>query len=231
VTAGEALPQALYERWYGETGVELLDGIGSAESFHIYISNYPGDVKYGSLGKIVPGYAAKVCDDEGRGVPDNEIGTLHVTGDSAALMYWSDYAKSTQVLRGGTIVSGDKFRRDEDGYYWYVGRTDDLLKVAGIYVSPLEIENCLLAHDAVAECCVIGVKGDDGLMLTRALVVPASGHRHVLDDANAAVALATAIKEHAKSRMARYKYPRQVEFHADLPKNDRGKIDRKALKA
>jgi len=230
VTAGEALPQALYERWYAETGVELLDGIGSAESFHIYISNYPGDVKYGSLGRIVPGYSARVCDDEGREVADGEIGTLHVTGDSAALMYWSDYAKSTQVLRGGTIVSGDKFRRDADGYYWYVGRTDDLLKVAGIYVSPLEIENCLLAHDAVAECCVIGVMGDDGLMLTRALVVPAATHRHVLGDAAACKQLATDIQEHAKSRMARYKYPRQVEFLSDLPKNDRGKIDRKQLK-
>lgn len=230
VTAGEALPQALYERWFAETGVELLDGIGSAESFHIYISNYPGDVKYGSLGRIVPGYSARVCDDEGRAVADGEIGTLHVTGDSAALMYWSDYAKSTQVLRGGTIVSGDKFRRDAEGYYWYVGRTDDLLKVAGIYVSPLEIENCLLAHEAVAECCVIGVKGEDGLMLTRALVVPASNHRRVLTDPQAAAALSNNIQEHAKSRMARYKYPRQVEFHADLPKNDRGKIDRKQLK-
>lgn len=230
VTAGEALPQALYERWFGETKMELLDGIGSAESFHIYISNYPGDVKFGSLGKIVPGYTARVCDDEGREVADGEIGTLHVTGDSAALMYWSDYAKSTQVLRGGTIVSGDKFRRDADGYYWYVGRTDDLLKVAGIYVSPLEIENCLLAHEAVAECCVVGVKGDDGLMMTRALVVPSPAHRAALTDAATAKRLATEIQEHAKTRMARYKYPRQVEFRDDLPKNDRGKIDRKLLK-
>jgi benzoate-CoA ligase len=230
VTAGEALPQALYEQWIERTRVELLDGIGSAESFHIYISNYPGDVKIGSLGKIVPGYSAKVCDDEGLEVADGEIGTLHVTGDSAALMYWSDYAKSCQVLRGGTIVSGDKFRRDSEGYYWYVGRADDLLKVAGIYVSPLEIENCLLAHPAVEECCVIGVPDESGLTVPKAFVVPAATHPGVLRDPDAAGALTAALQEHAKQQMARYKYPRQIEYRTDLPKNDRGKIDRKLIR-
>lgn len=224
VTAGEALPQALYEKWIETTGVELLDGIGSAESFHIYISNYPGDVRIGSLGRIVPGYEAKVCDDEGREVPHGEIGTLHVTGDSAALMYWSSYEKSTQVLRGGTIVSGDKFRRDAEGYFSYVGRTDDLLKVGGIYVSPLEIENCLLSHDAVEEVCVVGVEDAEGLTLTKAIVVCASGHK-------ACDELATELQTWVKERLARYKYPRIVEFRADpLPKNDRGKVDRKLLK-
>src|SRR5690606_19856121 len=139
---------ALYEQWIAAGGTELLDGIGSAESFHIYISNYPGDVKLGALGRLVPGYDAKVCDDDGGEVEHGETGTLHVSGDSVALMYWSDYAKSTQVLRGGTIVSGDKFRRDAGGYFYFVGRTDDLLKVGGVYVAPQEIENCLLGHAA-----------------------------------------------------------------------------------
>jgi benzoate-CoA ligase len=223
VTAGEALPQALYDQWIAATGVELLDGIGSAESFHIYISNYRGDVRPGCLGKIVPGYSAKVCDDDGKEVAANEIGTLHVTGDSAALMYWSDYAKSIAVLRGGTIVSGDKFRRDDDGYYFYVGRADDLLKVGGVYVSPLEIENCMLGHPSVSEVCVVGIQDENGLTLTKALVVPAPGVKP--DDA-----LAQELQEFVKQRLVRYKYPRIVEFRTDLPKNDRGKIDRKALK-
>jgi len=224
VTAGEALPQALYEQWFELTGVELLDGIGSAESFHIYISNYPGDVKFGSLGKIVPGYEARVCDDDGVELPDGEIGTLHVTGDSAALMYWSDYAKSTATLRGGTIVSGDKFKRDSEGYYYFAGRVDDLLKVGGIFVAPQEIENCMLSHPAVAEVCVISVRDESDLEVPRAYVVCSAGH-------SASDTLTSELQNFVKDNLARYKFPRQIAYLDAMPKNDRGKIDRKALKA
>ncbi|MCA8938591.1 MAG: AMP-binding protein, partial [Planctomycetes bacterium] len=202
-----------------------LDGIGSAESFHIYISNYPKDVRFGSLGKIVPGYSASVCDDEGKPLADGEIGTLHVSGDSAALMYWSDYAKSTETLRGGTIVSGDKFRRDEEGYYYYVGRADDLLKLGGIFVSPLEVEDCLMTHDAVEEVCVIGVEDSEGLAMSRALVVLAGGFEP-------SVQLESELQEYVKEHLAKYKYPRVVTFMGEkLPRNDRDKIDRKTLKS
>lgn len=224
VTAGEALPQALYEEWHELTGVELLDGIGSAESFHIYISNYPGDVKFGSLGRIVPGYEARVCDDAGQELPDGEIGTLHVTGDTAALMYWSDYAKSTTTLRGGTIVSGDKFKRDADGYFYFAGRADDLLKVGGIFVAPQEIENCLLTHSAVAEVCVIGVLDENDLEIPRALIVLTQGQVPTEE-------LTLDIQNYVKDKLARYKFPREIVYRESLPKNDRGKIDRKALKS
>ncbi|MCK6439809.1 MAG: AMP-binding protein, partial [Planctomycetes bacterium] len=223
VTAGEALPAALYERWIAETGVELLDGIGSAESFHIYISNYPGDVHIGSLGKIVPGYDAKICDDEGQEVPIGETGTLRVTGDTAALMYWSDYEKSTRTLKGGTIVSGDKFRRDEQGYYYYVGRADDLLKVGGIWVAPQEIENCLLKHPTVEEVCVNGIEDENKLTVPKAYVVLRQG-------VEGSAKLVTELQEFVKTKLAKYKFPRVIEFRDSLPKNDRGKIDRKLLK-
>ncbi len=224
VSAGEALPQTLYEEWIQASGCELLDGIGSAESFHIYISNYPGQVRLGSLGKLVPGYQAQVCDQQGNELPRGEVGTLHVKGPSVALMYWSDYQKSIETLRGGTIVSGDMFRQDEEGYYYFAGRTDDLLKVGGIYVSPQEIENCLLQHESVEEACVIGVENAEGLVVTKALVVPAQGVEPNQE-------LVQELQDFAKAKLARYKYPRLIVFLEALPKNDRGKIDRKKLKA
>lgn len=224
-SAGEALPRELHERWDRTFGVPIIDGIGSAESFHIYISNRPGDVRPGSLGKLVPGYEARLLDDDGKSVAQGDVGTLWVRGDSAALYYHSAYEKSKEHLRGGWIVSGDKFREDADGYWYYEGRGDDLLKSGGIYVSPLEVENCLIRHDAVRECCVIGRKDEHGLEKPLALVVLNAGFA-------ASPALEADIIAFAKTRLARYKAPHWVKFVVDpLPRNDRDKVDRKRLKA
>ncbi|HEV2859705.1 MAG TPA: benzoate-CoA ligase family protein [Pyrinomonadaceae bacterium] len=223
LSAGEALPVELYRRWVETFGVEILDGIGSAEMFHIYITNRPGDVKPGSLGRIVEGYEARIVDAEGREVPVGEMGTLKVGGDSAALCYWQAHEKSKQTFAGDWCTTGDQFHVDAEGYYWYHGRTDDMLKVSGIYVAPAEIENCLLRHEAVAEAAVVGHDSGDGLVKPKAFLVLREGHAPGED-------LARRIQDFVKSRLAPYKYPRRVEFVPSLPKNDRGKIDRKALK-
>jgi acyl-coenzyme A synthetase/AMP-(fatty) acid ligase len=224
LSAGEALPAQLYSEWKQRTGVEILDGIGSAEMFHIYISNYPGDVKLGSLGRIVPGYEAQVVDVEGREVAHGEPGRLRVRGGSTALCYWADKRKSRETFQGEWCTSADIFRRDEQGYFYYEGRDDDLLKVSGIFVSPLEIENVLLAHPGVAETCVVGGEDEEGLTKPLAFVVPRAGFE-------AGEALAAQLKAHCKEHMAPYKYPRWFEWRASLPKNDRGKVARKDLKA
>jgi benzoate-CoA ligase family protein len=222
-SAGEALPVELYERWKENLDVEIYDGIGSAEMFHIYISNRPGDVKLGSLGKIVNGYEARIVDAEGIQVPTGEMGTLKIKGDSAALCYWNAHEKSKETFAGDWCTTGDQFHVDEEGYYWYHGRTDDMLKVSGIFVAPAEIENCLLQHEAVLECAVIGAAADDGLTKPKAFVV-------LRKDFNAGEELAGEMKTFVKSHLALYKYPRWIEFVDSLPKNDRGKIDRKKLK-
>jgi benzoate-CoA ligase family protein len=224
LSAGEALPPKLYSEWKERTGVEILDGIGSAEMFHIYISNWPGDVKPGSLGKIVPGYEAQIVGPDDAPVQDGEPGRLRVRGGSTALCYWGDKAKSREAFQGEWCTSADIFRRDDDGYYYYEGRSDDLLKVSGIWVSPLEIENALLAHEAVAEICVLGHEDDDDLVKPYAFVVLRAGVE--ANDETAA-----ALKAHCKGCMAPYKYPRWFEWRASLPKNDRGKVARKDLKA
>ena len=223
LSAGEALPVELYERWKKTFGVEILDGIGSAEMFHIYITNRPGDVKPGSLGRVVEGYEAQVVDADGRALPAGEMGTLRVKGDSAALCYWQAHEKSKETFAGDWCTTGDQFHVDEEGYFWYHGRTDDMLKVSGVYVAPAEIENCLLQHEAVLECAVVGHDAGDGLVKPKAFVVVRDGY--AADDA-----LADALKEFVKARLALYKYPRWIEFVQSLPKNDRGKIDRKKLK-
>ncbi|HEX8070585.1 MAG TPA: benzoate-CoA ligase family protein [Pyrinomonadaceae bacterium] len=223
LSAGEALPGELYERWVETFGVEILDGIGSAEMFHIYITNRPGDVKPGSLGRIVEGYEARIVDAEGRTLPPGEMGTLHVHGDSAALCYWQAHEKSKATFAGDWCMTGDQFHVDEAGYYWYHGRTDDMLKVSGIYVAPVEIESCLLEHEAVLECAVVGHDAGDGLVKPKAFVVARPPHAPGAE-------LAAALQEFVKARLARYKYPRWIEFVPALPKNDRGKIDRKSLK-
>ncbi|MCC6572497.1 MAG: benzoate-CoA ligase family protein [Planctomycetes bacterium] len=230
-SAGEALPRDLHERWDKAFGVPIIDGIGSAETFHIYISNRPAgawgkaDIRPGSLGKLVAGYEAKLLDDDGKVVGPGEIGTLWISGDSVATHYHAAYAKSKEHLRGGWVVSGDKFRCDDDGYWWYEGRGDDLLKVGGIFVSPLEVENCLMQHAAVKECCVIGRNDEAGLTKPLAIVVTNAGHK-------ADAKLSDALIDHCKTKLVRYKAPRWVEFRADvLPRNDRDKIDRKRLRA
>jgi len=223
LSAGEALPVELYRRWVETFGVEILDGIGSAEMFHIYITNRLGDVKPGSLGRVVEGYEARIVDADGREVPTGEMGTLKVGGDSAALCYWQAHEKSKQTFAGDWCTTGDQFHVDSDGYYWYHGRTDDMLKVSGIYVAPAEIENCLLRHEAVAEAAVVGFDEGSGLVKPKAFLVLREGHAP-------GDQLARDIQDFVKTRLAPYKYPRRVEFVASLPKNDRGKIDRKKLK-
>jgi benzoate-CoA ligase family protein len=222
-SAGEALPVELYHRWKETLSVEICDGIGSAEMFHIYITNRPGDVKPGSLGRVVDGYEAKVIDGDGNEVPTGEMGTLKIKGDSAALCYWNAHEKSKETFAGDWCTTGDQFHVDAEGYYWYHGRTDDMLKVGGIFVAPSEIENCLLQHQAVLECAVIGHDSGDGLVKPKAFVVPHEGHEPAEE-------LAEELKEFVKSKLALYKYPRWVEFVSSLPKNDRGKIDRRLLK-
>ncbi len=224
ISAGEALPAELYHRWKQKTGVEILDGIGSAEMFHIFITNRIGDVKLGSLGKVVEGYEAKICDDDGRELPRGEIGTLWIRGDSMALEYWQQHEKSKHTFRGDWCVSADKFRQDDDGYFYFCGRTDDMMKVGGKWLSPLEVENCLLAHPAVREAAVIGFCDADGLEKPKAFVVLnplfAPGE-----------ALAEQLKAHVRESLAPFKAPRQVQFVDSLPKSDRGKVLKSALRA
>lgn len=223
LSAGEALPPELYSRWLDTFGVEILDGIGSAEMFHIYITNRSGDVRPGSLGRIVEGYEAVIVDAEGHEVPTGEMGTLRVKGDSAALCYWNAHEKSKATFAGDWCTTGDQFRVDESGYYWYCGRTDEMLKVSGMFVSPTEIENCLLEHPAVVETAVIGASDEQGLIKPKAFVVVADGYEASLE-------LEIELKEMVKGVLAPYKYPRWIEFVPDIPKSDRGKIDRKLLK-
>lgn len=220
LSAGEYLPPELYQRWKQAFGAEILDGIGSAEMFHIYISNRIGDVKPGSLGRIVPGYEAKIVDTEGRECRTGEVGRLHIKGDSAGLMYFGSHQKSKETFAGDWCFSADLFRVDGDGYYWYEGRVDDLLKVGGIFVSPIEVENVLLQHPGVLEAAVVGYTDAQGLVKPRAYLVP-RGRPPSSEE----------IQEFVKSKLAHFKAPREIVYVESLPKTDRGKIDRKKLKA
>jgi benzoate-CoA ligase family protein len=223
ISAGEALPAELYAKWKKVTGVEILDGIGSAEMFHIFITNRLGDVKLGSLGKVVNGYRAKVCDDEGRELPRGEVGTLWVSGDSMALEYWQQHEKSKATFRGDWCVSADKFQHDDEGYFFFCGRGDDMLKVGGKWLSPVEVENALLQHPAVREAAVIGFKDADGLEKPKAFVAVHPGQ--VADEA-----LAEALKAHVRGSLAAFKAPRAVVFVDALPRSDRGKVLKTALR-
>ena len=223
LSAGEALPPKLYHEWLEKTGVEILDGIGSAEMFHIYISNRIDDVRPGSLGKIVPGYEASIVGSDDEPVEDGEPGRLRVRGGSTALCYWADREKSRETFQGDWCTSADIFRRDADGYYYYEGRSDDLIKVSGIWTSPLEIENALLEHPGVAEVCVLGREDEEKLVKPVAFVVPAGGTEPSEE-------LADELKQWVKGRLAPHKYPRWFEWRSSLPKNDRGKVARKVLK-
>ena len=218
-SAGEALPEALHRRWLDSFGVEVLDGIGSSEAYHIYLSNRPGAARPGTLGQAVPGYAARVVDDDGRELPDGETGRLWVEGDTAALMYWQAREKSNETYAGDVVMSGDLFARDADGFFHYRGRADDLLKVGGIWVAPQEIEQCLTAHADVAECAVVGYE-EEGLQKPRAFVVL---REQATPDA-------AALQAHVKATLSPHKYPRDVRFVDQLPRTGSGKIDRRALR-
>ena len=228
LSAGEALPEPLLRRWLERFASDVYDGIGSAEMFHIYASNRPGDIKPGSLGKVVAGYELRILPEEAEGAgatpcAPREIGVLWVKGDSVSQGYWLDRDKSWRTFHGHWCRTGDLFRIDEEGYLYFAGRADDLLKVGGQWVAPLEVEECLLGHAAVAAAAVIGIE-DEGLVKTKAFIVVRAGHAGTPE-------LVSALQEHVKTTLARYKYPRVIEFVDDLPKNDRGKVDKKALRA
>ena len=220
-SAGEALPAELGERFRAHYGVDIVDGIGSTEMLHIFLSNRPDRVRYGTTGWPVPGYGIELRGDDGKPVPDGEPGDLYIHGPSAAMMYWGNRSKTRETFQGGWTRSGDKYVRNEDGSYTYGGRSDDMLKVSGIYVSPFEVEATLVQHPAVLEAAVVGIVDADGLTKTKAFVVLKPGQ--VTDEA--------ALKAFVKDRLAPYKYPRVIEFVADLPKTATGKIQRFKLRA
>jgi benzoate-CoA ligase len=223
VSAGEALPPALYERFKQRFGVDIIDGIGSTEALHMFISNRPGAIRPGSSGVTVPGYDARVLDDEGRPVANGEIGNLWVKGDSVCAGYWQQHEKTKQTIEGEWIRTGDKYTQDADGYFWYAGRSDDMLKVGGQWVSPVEVENALVAHAAVLECGVVGRDDRDGLTKPAAFVVLRGGMAGSSE-------LAKELQQFVRERLAEYKRPRWVEFLPELPKTATGKIQRFRLR-
>lgn len=223
VSGGEALPKVLFTKWKEKFGTEILDGIGSTEMLHIYVSNRPGDVRFGSSGKPIPGYEAKVVGEDGETLPDGEAGTLWVKGDSAAAYYWNKHEKTKETFKGEWLNTGDKYYKDEEGYYYNYGRTDDMLKVGGIWVSPLEVENTVLEHKSVLECAVIGATDKDSLVKPKAYIVLKPGYE-------ASDELKVEIQQYVKNKIAPYKYPRWVEFVDELPKTATGKIMRYVLR-
>ncbi len=223
VSAGEALPEEIYHRWLERFGVEIIDGIGTTEILHIFLSNRPGAARPGSSGLPVPGYEAIIVDDEGRPVPEGEMGNLRVKGDSTMAYYWNKHEKTKETLFGPWIQTGDKYWRDSDGYFWYAGRADDMLKVGGIWVSPVEVEATLIKHPAVLEAAVVGKEDSDRLVKPKAYVV-------LKDGAGGGAALGDELKGFVKDKIAPYKYPRWIEFVPELPKTATGKIQRFKLR-
>ena len=220
-SAGEALPAEIGERFQRHFGVDIVDGIGSTEMLHIFLSNLPGKVRYGTTGWPVPGYDIELRNEDGSPTPDGEPGDLYIHGPSSAMMYWGNRTKTRETFQGGWTKSGDKYVRNADGTYTYSGRSDDMLKVGGIYVSPFEVEATLVQHPAVLEAAVIGVPDAEGLTKTKAFVVLKPG----------AQATDAELKAFVKDKLAPYKYPRQIEFVTDLPKTATGKIQRFKLRA
>jgi benzoate-CoA ligase len=223
VSAGEALPVALYERFKARFGVDIIDGIGSTEALHMFISNRPGVIRPGSSGVIVPGYEARLLDEAGVETPTGEIGNLWIRGDSVCACYWNQHEKTKETIQGHWLRTGDKYTQDADGYYWYAGRTDDMLKVGGLWVSPAEVENALMSHASVLECGVVGREDRDGLVKPMAFVVLRDGVASSGD-------LGKELQQFVRERLAEYKRPRWVEFITDLPKTATGKIQRYRLR-
>ncbi len=220
-SAGEALPPALYDRWMSTFGVELLDGLGTAEMWHVFLTNRPGEVRPGTLGKPVVGFDVRVRDSDGNDLADGEVGRLWVRGNSRAIGYWQDMPKSMEAFRGEWFAAGDLVRRDADGYFSYVGRGDDAVKVGGKWLLPAEVEGCLLGHDAVREAAVVGAPDGDGLTKPVAFVVVG---------ADAGDDIAAELVEHALASLEPYKRPRQVVVVDTLPRTHLGKVDRGDLR-
>ncbi len=219
-SAGEALPAELFDRWKATFGVDLLDGLGTAEMWHIFISNRPGDVRPGTLGRVVTGFDVRVRDDEGRDLPAGDVGWLWVRGNSRAIAYWQQMDKTMSAFRGEWYVSGDMISLDADGYVTYAGRGDDMLKVSGRWLSPQEVEHCLLQHPRVQEAVVVGAQDGSGLTFPRAFVVVHGLGGELEED----------LKAFVKQRLARYKVPRDIVFLQALPRTHLGKVDRGALR-
>ena len=223
VSAGEALPPEIFRRWRERFGLEIVDGIGSTEMLHIFLSNRPGACRPGTSGVEVPGYAARIVDEAGALLPAGSVGTLMVSGESAAAGYWNQPEKTKATFQGSWVNTGDKYFRDDEGYYHYCGRSDDMLKVGGIWVSPVEVENTVLTHEAVLECAVVGATDTDGLTKPKAFVVVRPG-------VAATEETARDIQQLVKARIAPYKYPRWIEFVSELPKTATGKLQRFRLR-
>jgi benzoate-CoA ligase len=221
VSAGEALPPQIAKSFKERTGIDILDGIGSTEMLHIFLSNRPGDFRYGTTGKAVPGYQLRLVDEQGGPVKQGELGELEISGPTSAMYYWNNRAKSRSTFVGAWTKSGDKYTQDADGYYVYGGRTDDMLKVSGIWVSPAEVEAALVGHPAVLEAAVVGQEDEQRLVKPKAYVVLKQGAKASEDE----------LKAHVKEKLAPYKYPRWIEFASELPKTATGKIQRFKLRA
>ncbi|GAC1638482.1 MAG: benzoate-CoA ligase family protein [Candidatus Dormibacteraceae bacterium] len=222
VAAAEALPAEVWRRWKEAFGLTILDGVGSTEMLHIYCSNRLDDVRPGSSGKPVPGYELKILDEEGRPLPAGAAGDLYVKGDSALALYWAQHEKTKRSIHGEWFFTGDRYRMDEDGFYWHEGRSDDMIKVSGLWVSPIEIESVLMEHSAVAESAVVGIDVD-GFMKIKAFVITKGAVR--TDDA-----LVAELQEHCKTRLQRFQFPHMIEFVPELPKTVTGKIQRYKLR-
>ncbi len=223
VSAGEAMPAEIFRRWKEKFGIEIADGLGSTEMLHIFISNRPGEIRPGSSGRVLSGFQARLVDDRGKDVADGETGTLWVKGDSAAAYYYRHHEKTKQAMLGEWFNTNDKYMRDADGFYFYQGRADDMLKVGGIWVSPIEIEEAVLAHSAVSEVAVVGKADDAGLIKPKAYVVLKRG-------CNPSDQLKDDLKSLVKNRIASYKYPRWIDFVPELPKTATGKVQRHKLR-
>jgi benzoate-CoA ligase len=224
VSAGEALPPQIAKTFKERTGVDILDGIGSTEMLHIFLSNRPGDLRYGTTGKPVPGYELRLVDEQGQPVKQGELGELEISGPTAAAYYWNNREKSRSTFVGRWTKSGDKYSVDGDGFYAYGGRSDDMLKVSGIWVSPAEVEAALVSHEAVLEAAVVGREDEQKLVKPQAFVVLKPGQ-------TPSDALKAALQQHVKEKLAPYKYPRWIDFLGELPKTATGKIQRFKLRA
>jgi benzoate-CoA ligase family protein len=223
LSSGEPLPPAIFNQWKDRFGIELLDVVGSTEATHDFLANRPGRAKAGSSGEVTPAFEAKIVDYEGREVPLGEVGNLLVRGDATSPHYWNKHEHTKRMMQGEWLHTGDTYYRDAEGYYWYCGRSDDMLKVGGLWVSPIEIENSLLEHAAVLEAAVIGDMDADGLVKPKAYIV-------LKPEYSASDDLAAELQKHVKNVLAPYKYPRWVEFVDDLPKTVTGKIQRFRLR-
>jgi benzoate-CoA ligase len=221
VSAGEALPPQIAKSFKDKTGIDILDGIGSTEMLHIFLSNRPGELRHGTTGKAVPGYELRLVDEQGNDVKQGELGELLIKGPTAANLYWNNRVKSRSTFVGEWTRSGDKYTMDADGFYAYGGRTDDMLKVSGIWVSPAEVEAALVSHEAVLEAAVVGKEDEQKLVKPKAFVVLKPGKQATIEE----------LQNYVKSKLAPYKYPRWIEFASELPKTATGKIQRFKLRS